>query len=67
MVPGEIDFEKDGIPRAFDCNLDAPTYLHIRGDERRPITKSPLTPGLPAFLAFGEFKIEPRRVAGRRL
>ncbi len=26
-VPGEADPEKDGIPRAFDCNLDAPTYL----------------------------------------
>ena len=26
LVPGEADFEKDGIPRAFDCNLDAPTY-----------------------------------------
>ena len=36
MVPGESDFEKDGIPRAFDCNLEVRTFLHIRGDDRRP-------------------------------
>ncbi|MDA1230868.1 MAG: DUF1549 domain-containing protein, partial [Planctomycetota bacterium] len=28
IINGEVDFEKDGLPRAFDCNLDAPTYLH---------------------------------------
>jgi hypothetical protein len=58
-VPGEVDFEKDGLPRAFDCNLDAPTYRFERGDERRPLKDTPLTPGLPALLALGEFKIEP--------
>jgi mono/diheme cytochrome c family protein len=58
-VPGEVDFEKDGIPRAFDCNLDAPTYRFERGDERRPLKDVSLTPGLPALLALGDFKIEP--------
>jgi hypothetical protein len=58
-VPGEVDFEKDGIPRAFDCNLDAPTYRFERGDERRPLTDTPLTPGLPALLSLVELKIEP--------
>src|SRR5437867_6668233 len=24
MVPGQLDFEKDGIPRAFDAHLDVP-------------------------------------------
>ncbi len=62
MVPGQVDFAQDGIPRAFDCNLDVPTYKHERGDERRPITKSPLTPGLPALLAFADFKIQPREL-----
>ena len=33
LLPGEADFEKDGLPRAFDCNLDTPTFLHIRGDD----------------------------------
>ena len=36
QLPGEVDFEKDGIPRVFDCNLDAPTYRFVRGDEKRP-------------------------------
>jgi hypothetical protein len=56
MVPGETDFAKDGIPRAFDCNLTAPTYKHERGDESRPIKTRPLAPGIPALLAFAEFK-----------
>ena len=59
MVPGQPDFEKDGLPRVFDCNLEMPTYKHERGDERRPLTKNPLTPGLPALLTFADFKIEP--------
>ncbi len=59
MVPGQPDFKKDGLPRVFDCNLEAPTYKHERGDERRPLTKNPLTPGLPALLTFADFKIEP--------
>jgi mono/diheme cytochrome c family protein len=58
-VPGEPDLEKDGIPRAFDCNLSAPTYRFERGDERRPLKDSPLSPGLPALLALGELSIEP--------
>ena len=36
MVPGQTDFDKAGIPRAFDCNLDAATYRHQRGDDRGP-------------------------------
>jgi hypothetical protein len=58
MVPGEPDLEKDGIPRAFDCNLDAPTYRHNRGDDRQPITEVKLIPGLPAVLG-GALKFEP--------
>jgi len=57
-LAGPFDFEKDGIPRAFDCNLDAPTWLHIRGDDRNPDKSRPMLPGVPAFLA-GEFKIKP--------
>lgn len=58
MLPGEGDYEKAGLPRVFDCNLDAPTYKHRRGDERQAITEVKLTPGLPAVLS-GELKIEP--------
>ena len=58
-VPGAIDFESDGIPRAFDCNLDAPTFLHVRGDERNPDQSRTIEPAVPEFLAPGEFKVEP--------
>jgi hypothetical protein len=57
MVPGESDFEKNGLPRAFDCNLDAPTYRHQRGDDRNPITSTKIQPGLPKVIA-DELKIE---------
>jgi mono/diheme cytochrome c family protein len=59
QLPGEADYEKNGLPRAFDCNLDATTYLFKRGDERQPVTSRPLTPGLPPLLALGELKIAP--------
>ncbi len=58
-VPGELDFEKDGIPRAFDCNADAITYLHVRGDDRNPDKVRQISPTVPAFLQFGEFAIQP--------
>ena len=58
MVPGVIDFQKDGIPRAFDCNLDAPTYVHARGDDRNPITAQAMSPSVPALLRTQAFSIE---------
>ena len=51
MVPGQTDFEKDGIPRAFDAHLEVPTYLHLRGDDRTPDKSRSLEPGVPAFLS----------------
>jgi hypothetical protein len=59
QVAGESDYEKDGVPLAFDCNFAAPTYLFRRGDDKRPVTDEPLTPGLPPLLSFEDLKIEP--------
>jgi hypothetical protein len=59
QVPGELDFEKNGIPRVFDCNAEAPTYLFTRGDEKKPVTTEPLPPGWPSLLSFEEMKIAP--------
>ncbi|HVK10762.1 MAG TPA: DUF1549 domain-containing protein, partial [Gemmataceae bacterium] len=56
MVPGEPDYERDGIPRAFDCNPGAVTYKHERGDDRRPMKGVPIAPGVPAVLG-GEVRI----------
>jgi hypothetical protein len=58
MLPGEADFEKDGIPRVFDCNLDTPTFLFVRGDEKLPATENPLQPAVPAILSLSELRIE---------
>jgi hypothetical protein len=58
-VGGELDVEKNGVPRVFDCNLDAKTPFHIRGDERNPDKNRAILPGLPPFLAPNGFKIEP--------
>ena len=62
LIPGDTDAEKDGIPRAFDCNLDAPTYLQVRGDERHPDTSRLIEPAVPAFLPTGGWVIEPVRL-----
>lgn len=59
LVSGEVDFERDGIPRAFDCNLAAPTHLHVRGDDRSPDKSRELTPAVPAFLSQLPWQIEP--------
>ncbi|MCE9534475.1 MAG: DUF1553 domain-containing protein [Planctomycetes bacterium] len=57
MVPGVTDFEKDGLPRVFDCNLTAPTYLFIRGDEKNPRKDQAIPPGLPEILSFSKLEI----------
>lgn len=48
---GELDFEKDGIPRVFDNHLDAPTWLHRRGDPKDPDEENVLGAGVPEILA----------------
>lgn len=55
LIPGEPDAAKNGIPRAFDCNLSAKTPFHIRGDERNPDPAREVEPGLPKFLAPNGF------------
>jgi hypothetical protein len=49
-IPGQTDTAKDGLVRAFDKVIDAPTYRLIRGDERRPDKAKAMEPGVPAAL-----------------
>ncbi|MBX3412646.1 MAG: PSD1 domain-containing protein [Pirellulales bacterium] len=58
QVAGELDFERDGIPRAFDCNLEAVTHIHVRGDDRTPDTSRAIEPGIPSFLPQADWHIE---------
>mgnify|MGYP002379557944 CR=1 FL=1 len=50
-VPGVLDFEKNGLPRVFDDHLDAPTYVHLRGDPAQPDKSAVIAPAVPAVLA----------------
>jgi len=59
MVPGESSVDRNGIPRVFDGQADAPTYLFIRGDEAAPDKSKPIPPGVPDLLAFDQLSIEP--------
>jgi len=59
QVPGQLDFDKGGIPRVYDAHLDVPTYRFERGNEAQPLTKQPLKPGIPALLAWADLKITP--------
>jgi hypothetical protein len=57
-LPGQPDLKRDGIPRVFDANLQAPTYLFDRGEESKPDKTKPIAPGLPAMFATS-FKPQP--------
>jgi hypothetical protein len=58
-VPGETDFEKDGLPRVFDDHPDLETYLHRRGDPKNPDKETKITAGVPDFLASFQPEIKP--------
>ncbi len=53
-VPGEVDLEKDGLPRVFDAHPDEPTFVHIRGDAQSPDKSRPIEPGRPTLWAAEE-------------
>ena len=60
MVPGQVDLARDGIPRAFDCNLESKTFVHMRGDDRNPDRSRVMEPSVPDFLEHeNAFHIEP--------
>lgn len=59
-IPGEIDFEKNGLPRAYDDDLEAMTYLHLRGNDLDPDKSKIIAPGVPEILA--DFALDPQPV-----
>jgi hypothetical protein len=59
VAPGEVDLEKDGVPRVFDGLPGVPTYRFVRGEESNPDRSVVLQPGVPALLAFNELKVRP--------
>ena len=58
-IAGVTDFEKDGLPRAFDDHPDAKTQLHIRGNPATPDADLKITAGVPAIFASFAPKAKP--------
>lgn len=57
-LPGQPDLRQDGLPRAYDADLAAPTYLYRRGDEKQPDKEHPIPPGVPRLFDL-PFEIQP--------
>ena len=57
-IPGQLDVAADGIPRAFDADLAAETFLYLRGNDKLPDKENPVEPAVPGILG-GEFHVEP--------
>jgi hypothetical protein len=57
-VPGQPNVMKDGLPRAYDADLTAKTFLYLQGDDKRPDKDHPMTPAVPAVLG-GKFDVQP--------
>ena len=53
----QADTAKDGLVRVYDANADTPTFLFVRGDEKRPgQDRSRLPPAVPAALGGATFR-----------
>lgn len=57
-LPGEPDTLKLGLPRAYDADLKAPTYLYVQGNEKNPDKDHPIAPALPEIVEV-PFEIQP--------
>src|SRR5262245_35910163 len=49
-VPGHADAAASGLPRVYDAQLDAPTYLFERGNEATPDKSHVCAPAVPTAL-----------------
>ena len=58
-IDGELNLEKDGLPRVFDDHLDAKTFLHIKGDPSHPDEAIEIAPRVPELFADFQFEVEP--------
>lgn len=50
-VAGQADIKKDGLVRAYDFQLETPTYLFHRGEEKEPVKEQPLAARAPGILS----------------
>lgn len=58
-INGELDLEKNGLPRVFDDHLDAKTSLHVKGDPSQPDDSIEIAPRVPELLASFQSDVQP--------
>ena len=56
-LAGQPDISKDGLPRAFDADLTAKTFVYLAGNEKQPDKDHPMTAALPDVLG-GNFAVQ---------
>ncbi len=73
-VPGAAGDQDAVVAHAYDAHPEAPTWIFIRGDEKRPDQSRVITPGVPAALGGSAVRVETPRTTpewggstGRRL
>jgi len=49
-IAGVVNTKTNGIPRIFDKELETPTYLYQRGDEKHPDKEHPVDPNIASIL-----------------
>jgi len=58
-VPGQADPNLDGLSRVFDADLQTPTFLFVRGNDKTPDKDHPLTAAVPAALHGPKWDVRP--------
>lgn len=48
-IGGVLDPDADGLPRAYDADANAVTYLFVRGNDKNPDKENPIAPTLPGY------------------
>lgn len=57
-IPGQPNLMQDGLPRAYDAEPAAETFLYHAGNEKHPDKDHPMTSAVPAALG-GTFEVQP--------
>ncbi len=51
-IPGQPDIAHDGLVRAYDADLEAPTYLYLAGNEKTPDKEQPVAAAPPQLFTL---------------
>lgn len=57
-LPGQANIQIDGLPRAFDQDLSAQTFIYAGGDEKNPLKDIEVRPNVPSILG-GQYQVQP--------